>query len=46
MFLKLGHPLLGALAKLRNATVGFVMSGSPHVRVEQLGSHWAVFYEI
>jgi len=46
MLLKLGLPFLGAFAKLQNAAVGFVMSGRPHVRVEQLGSHWTDFYEI
>jgi len=30
MLSKLGHPFLGAFSKLRNATVGFVMSGRPH----------------
>jgi hypothetical protein len=32
---------LGALAKLRKATVSFV-----HVHMEQLGSHWTDFDEI
>jgi hypothetical protein len=34
--------ILGAFAKLRKATVSFVMS----VRMEQLGSHWTDFYEV
>ena len=33
---------LGAFAKLRNATISFVMS----VRMEQLGSYWTDFHEI
>ena len=37
---------LGAFAKLRNATVCYVMSACPSVRMEQLGCHWADFYEI
>ena len=31
---------LGAFAKLRKATISFVMSVCPSVLVEQLGSHW------
>jgi len=34
--------ILGAFAKLRKATISFVMS----VRMEQLGSHWTDFHEI
>ena len=46
---------LGALAKLRKAANGFVMSVRPSVRppsvcplirMEQLGSHWTDFHEI
>jgi hypothetical protein len=37
---------LGAFAKLRKATINFVMSVCPSVRMEQLGSHWADFHEI
>ena len=40
----------GAFAKLRKATICFVMSVRPSVRpsvcVEQLRSHWTEFYEI
>jgi hypothetical protein len=36
---------LGAFAKLRNATISFVMSARPSVRVGQLGSHWTEFRE-
>jgi hypothetical protein len=38
--------LLGALAKLRKATVGFVGTVRLSVRMEQLGSHWVDFHEI
>jgi hypothetical protein len=37
---------LSALAKLRKATIGFVMSARLSVRMEQLGSHWTNFHEI
>jgi hypothetical protein len=36
------QPFLGAFAKLRRATISFVVS----VRKEQLGSHWTDFHEI
>jgi hypothetical protein len=39
-------PFLGAFAKLRKATVSFVMSVRPFVSGEQLGSHWTDFCEI
>jgi hypothetical protein len=32
--------------KIAKATIGFVMSVRPFVRMEQLGSHWRDFYEI
>jgi hypothetical protein len=32
--------ILGAIAKLRKATVGFILSVCPRVRMEQLGFHW------
>jgi hypothetical protein len=38
--------LLGAFAKLRKATISFVMSVRPSARMEQLGSHWIDFHEI
>ena len=42
--------LLGALTKLRKATISFVMFVRqyvrPSVRMEQLGSLWADFHEI
>ena len=42
--------ILGAFAKLRKATISFVMGGCPSVRpfarMEQLGSHWTDFHEI
>jgi hypothetical protein len=44
------HILLGAFAKLRKATISFVMSVHMSVRLsvhmEQLGSHWTNFHEI
>jgi hypothetical protein len=44
------NALLGALAKLRNATITFIMSVRasvcPSVRMEQLDSHWTNFYKI
>jgi len=33
-------------AKLRKATISFVMSICPSVRMEQLGSYWSDFHEI
>jgi len=39
-------PLLRALAKLRKATISFVLSACPSVHLEQLGSHWKDFREI
>jgi len=39
--------VLGALAKLRKATISFYhVSARPSVRMEQLGSHWTDFREI
>jgi hypothetical protein len=38
--------LLDALAKLRKATISFVMSVCLSVRMEQLGSHSTDFHEI
>jgi hypothetical protein len=37
---------LGALAKLRKATISFVMSVRLSVFIEQFGSHWTNFQEI
>ena len=37
---------LGAFAKLRKATITFVMSVCPSVRMEYLGSHWTDFHWI
>jgi hypothetical protein len=37
--------LLGAFAKLRKATISFVMSVCLIVRMEQLGSQWRDFEE-
>jgi hypothetical protein len=37
---------LNVFAKLRKATISFVMSVRPSVHMEQLGSHWTYFHEI
>jgi len=37
---------LGTFAKLQKASISFVMSVCPSVRMEQLGSHWKDFHEI
>jgi len=37
---------LGAFARLRKATINFVMPVRPSVRMGQLGSHWMDFREI
>jgi len=37
---------LGAFAKLLKATISFIMSVRPSIRMEQLGSHWMVRHEI
>ena len=37
---------LVAFAKLRKATISFVMSVCLSVRMEQLGHHWEDFHEI
>ena len=37
---------LSSFAKLRKATIGFVISVCPSVRMEQLESHWTDFDEI
>ena len=37
---------LDAFAKLRKATIRFVMSVRPSVLMGQLGSHWTDFHEI
>jgi hypothetical protein len=38
--------ILGLFAKLRKATVSFVMPVCLYVRMEQLCSHWTDFYEM
>jgi hypothetical protein len=35
--------LLGAFPKLRKATISFVMTVRPSIRMAQLGSHWEDF---
>jgi hypothetical protein len=37
--------VFGDLAKLRKATVSFIVSVCLFVRMEQLGSHWTYFHE-
>jgi len=37
---------LDAFAKLRKATIGFVMSARMSVSIEKLTSHWTDFHEI
>ena len=37
---------ISAFANLRKATISFVMSVRPSVRIEQLGCHWTDFLEI
>ena len=43
---KLGPIFLHAFAKLRKATISFVMYVCPSVRMEQLASHWTDCHEI
>jgi hypothetical protein len=40
------HPFSGSFAKLRKATISFIMSVRASVRTEQLDSHWTDFHEI
>jgi len=40
------YHLAGAFAKLRKATINFVMSVRPSVCMEQLGSHWTDIHEV
>jgi hypothetical protein len=35
---------LEAVTKLQKATISFIMSVCPSVRMEQIGSQWADFY--
>jgi hypothetical protein len=44
--LKVHTTILGAFAKLRKATVSFIMSVCPSVAMEQLDSHWTDFHEM
>jgi hypothetical protein len=41
-----GKKFLGASAKLRKATVSFVISVRPSVRMKHLDSHWTDIDEI
>jgi uncharacterized membrane protein len=45
IYLGLTVEFLGALAKLRKATISFVMSVCPSVSMEEHGSHWTDFDE-
>ena len=38
--------ILGAFAKFRKATISFVMSVRPSVRMQKLGCHWMDIHEI
>jgi hypothetical protein len=40
MYIVYLYHILGAFAKLRTATISFVISGRPSIRIEQLGSHY------
>ena len=42
----LEHYLFGVFAKLRKATIGFVMSVCPSGRMELFGFYWMDFIEI
>jgi hypothetical protein len=42
----MGVRFLGAFAKLRKATINFVLSSCLSVRMEQLDSHWTDFDQI
>jgi hypothetical protein len=41
---QLENKILGAFAKLRKATISFLTSVRPFVRMEQLSSHWTDFH--
>jgi hypothetical protein len=45
MILRMYVFILGAFAKLRKATIGFVMSFRPSALIKQLGSRWTDFGE-
>jgi len=45
-YIALRYWFLGAFAKFRKATVSFIMSVLPFVRMDQLGSHWTDCREI
>jgi hypothetical protein len=40
------NQFLGAFAKIRKATISFVMSVRLSVRTKQMGSRWTDFHEI
>jgi hypothetical protein len=39
-----GEWVLDAIEKLQKATISFVMSVCPSVRIEKLGTHWTGFH--
>ena len=41
-----GADFYPVFAKLRGATINFVMSLGPSARMEHVGSHWTDFHEI
>jgi hypothetical protein len=43
---QLTYLFLGTFSKLRKTTISFVVSVSPTIRMEQLGSHWTDCHEI
>ena len=45
-FQSIAWEIFGAFAKLRKATISFIVSASLSVRIEQFGSHWTDFHEI
>jgi len=44
--LRMDFSLLGEFAELLKATISFVASVCPSVRIEQFGSNWKDFHEI
>jgi hypothetical protein len=46
VFGRIHRRILVAFAKLRRATISFVMSVCPSVRMEQLDAHWTYFHKI
>jgi len=40
------NKFLGAFAKLPKAAISYIISVSPFIGMEQLGSHWTDFHEM